>query len=130
MFVTNCFLRNVSEDLWTDVTIIGYEPQYRTFKYNLQGKNLVLEGGTWHCTDSDNHPNCVDCGENKRLFISLALMRNDSDDLQWYNVNGDMRFVKAFDNETKELFAKQYGEDYVARKATKEEIINRFNLKE
>lgn len=126
MFLTNCFLRNAPEKLWFDTSIIGYEPQYKTFKYNLQGKNLVLENGTWHYTDSDNHPNCIDCGENIRLFISLALMRDDIEELQWYVINGNMQFINNFNDDTQNFLIKKYGKNYIIKKATMEDIINYF----
>jgi hypothetical protein len=86
MFLQNCFIR-IEHDfaLINKVSEMGYQPLYLDYKYNLIGKNLVLEHGTWHYTDSDNHPNSIDCGTNKELFLGIAAMNDVNDKDQYFS---------------------------------------------
>lgn len=86
-FIQNCFLRNAIKDYAIFVTILGYTPMYKIYRNNIEGNNLVLESGTWHFTDSDNHPNCIDCKTNEDLFFALAALRDDSDNRQWFVID-------------------------------------------
>lgn len=90
MFIQSCFIRNVSKLLVRDIRVLGYEPMYDVWHYNVKGNNLVLENNTWHFTNSDNHPNSIDCGENKDLFLAIAALRDDTDENQWFIVDIDV----------------------------------------
>jgi hypothetical protein len=86
MFVQECILRNVGEAkmyVMLELTIRGYSPMYMKFENNVGGNNIVCEGQTWHCTDSDK-PYCIDCGENINLFLAIASLRDDTDKYQWF----------------------------------------------
>lgn len=87
MFTQECLLRNVGEAkmyVMLELTRRGYSPMYMKFENNVGGNNVVCEGQTWHCTDSDNKPYCIDCGENINLFIAIASLRDDTDKYQWF----------------------------------------------
>lgn len=84
MFTQSCFIRNARKELAFDVAALGYVPMFMVFRNNIEGNHLVLEGDTWHFTDSDNHPNCIDCGTNENLFLAIAALRDDSDYMQWF----------------------------------------------
>ena len=74
MFTKECLLRNVGEakmHVMLELTKLGYSPMYMKFENNVGGSNVVCEGQTWHCTDSDNKPYCIDCGENIDLFLAI-----------------------------------------------------------
>lgn len=64
MFTQPCFIRNARKELAINVAALGYTAMYMVFRNNIEGNHLVLEGDTWHFTDSDNHPHCIDCGAN------------------------------------------------------------------
>ena len=84
MFIQPCFIRNARKELAFNVAVLGYTAMYMVFRNNIEGNHLVLEGGTWHFTDSDNHPHCIDCGTNEELFLAIAALRDDTDRDQWF----------------------------------------------
>lgn len=87
MFTQECLLRNVGEakmHVMLELTKRGYSPMYMKFENNVGGNNMVCEGQTWHCTDSDNKPDAIDCGENIDLFLAIASLRDDTDKYQWF----------------------------------------------
>lgn len=87
MFTQKCLLRNVGEakmHVMLELTNLGYLPMYVKFENNVGGNNVVCEGQTWHCTDSDNKPYCIDCGENIYLFLAIAALRDDTNYKQWF----------------------------------------------
>lgn len=79
MFTQPCFIRNARKELAFNVAALGYVTMYMVFRNNIEGNHLVLEGDTWHFTDSDNHPHCIDCGTNEDLFLAIASLRDDTD---------------------------------------------------
>lgn len=84
MFTQSCFIRNANKDLIYNIMALGYKAMYMTWRNNIEGNNLVLEYNTWHFTDSDNHPNSIDCGTNEDLFLAIAALRDDTDKNQWF----------------------------------------------
>lgn len=84
MFTQSCFIRNANKDLIYNIMALGYKAMYMTWRNNIEGNNLVLEYNTWHFTDSDNHPNSIDCGTNEDLFLAMAALRDDTDKNQWF----------------------------------------------
>lgn len=108
MFVQECFLRNVGEakmHVRLELTKLGYSPMYMKFENNVGGNNMVCEGQTWHCTDSDNKPYCIDCGENIDLFLAIAALRDDTDYMQWFT-NG---YDEWFQNKQTDIEVIKYG---------------------
>jgi hypothetical protein len=121
MFVKECFLRNVGEakmSVMLELTKRGYSPMYMKFENNVGGNNLVCEGQTWHCTDSDNKPYCIDCGENIDLFLAIAALRDDTDRCQWFT---DGKLWEMVDSDLPSHYMQLEG-----HKATPEEIVNHF----
>lgn len=92
MFTQSCFIRNANKDLIYNIMALGYKPMYMTWRNNIEGNNLVLEYNTWHFTDSDNHPNSIDCGTNEELFLAIAALRDDNDYMQFFT-NGIIWFL-------------------------------------
>lgn len=130
MFTQSCFIRNANKDLIYNIMALGYKPMYMTWRNNIEGNNLVLEYNTWHFTDSDNHPNSIDCGTNEELFLAIAALRDDNDYMQFFT-NGIIWFLcDAQRVENSNLYDKEYkiqiknGCDY--HKATVEELIEHF----
>lgn len=148
MFVRECLLRNVGEakmHVIYELTKRGYSPMYMKFENNVGGNNMVCEGQTWHCTDSDNKPHCIDCGENIDLFLAIAALRDDTDYMQWftngnewfqnkqndieviiYGPNTPINFRKATINELIEFFTKPKNEGFLSTKTLKR--INEFEV--
>lgn len=130
MFLQPCFLRNASKDLFVKLTILGYKPSYHSYDLNFGGKNLVCEFGTWHFTDSDNHPDYIDCGDNVQLFLSIASLRDDSDIIQWFTDGLHWEVFKEDKKiDDKDIFKwhEYFGKEYTPHKATVEELLDKFN---
>lgn len=131
MFTQPCFIRSARKELSFNVAVLGYTPMFQLFRNNIEGNNLVLEVGTWHFTDSDNHPDSIDCGTNEELFLALAALRNDVDYMQYF-VCGD-RFVLCDREGWLDMYSVLHsGGKYSieeldnAHKATVEELIEHF----
>ena len=122
MFTHECILRNVGETkmyVILELTKRGYSPMYMNFENNIGGNNIVCEGQTWHCTDSDNKPYCVDCGENINLFLAIASLRDDTAKYQWFTDDNIMEM------NTEDLPSKYMMTE--GHKCTVEELTKIFN---
>lgn len=122
MFTQECILRNVGEakmHVMLELTRRGYSPMYMKFENNAGGNNVVCEGQTWHCTDSDNKPHCIDCGENIDLFLAIASLRDDTDKYQWFT---DDRITEMSTDDIPSKYMQLQG-----HKCTVEDLIKIFN---
>lgn len=122
MFTQECILRNVGEakmHVMLELTRRGYSPMYMKFENNAGGNNVVCECQTWHCTDSDNKPHCIDCGENIDLFLAIASLRDDTDKYQWFT-DGRITEMSTDDMPSKHM-------QLQGHKCTVEELIKIFN---
>ena len=122
MFTHECILRNVGERkmyVILELTKRGYSPMYMNFENNIGGNNIVCEGQTQHCTDSDNKPYCVDCGENISLFLAIASLRDDTAKYQWFTDDNIMEM------NTEDLPSKYMMME--GHKCTVEELTKNFN---
>ena len=122
MFTQECLLRNVGEakmHVMLELTKRGYSPMYLNFENNVGGNNMVCEMQTWHCTDSDNKPDAIDCGENIELFLAIASLRDDTDKYQWFT-DGNITEMSTEDLPSKYMMLEGH-------KCTVEELIKIFN---
>ena len=137
MFTQNCFIRIENDfSLIHKVSMMGYQPMFLDYKYNLMGKNLVLEHGTWHYTDSTNHPGAIDCGTNREMFLRFAAMNNENDKDQYFTcVEDPNNFVLCTTNTLREMFV--YDKDLdlanenwlLYRKVTPQELLDFYTGK-
>ena len=134
MFTQNCYIR-IEKDfsLIHKVSMMGYQPMFLDYKYNLMGKNLVLEHGTWHYTDSTNHPGAIDCGTNREMFLRFAAMNNENDKDQYFTgVEDPTHFFLCTTNTLREMFV--YDKDldlanedwHLYRKITPQELLDLY----
>ena len=121
-FIQECFVRNPENKfhLIAELTLLGYQAMYMCWRNNIGGANLVGEGQTWHCTDSDNKPWCIDCGTNEEMFLSLAALRDDTDKNQWFVDD----IAGVWERSESELTSKYM--QLNGHKATAEEIVEHF----
>ena len=134
MFTQNCFIRIENDfSLIHKVSMMGYQPMFLNYKYNLMGKNLVLEHGTWHYTDSTNHPGAIDCGTNREMFLRFAAMNNENDKDQYFTgVEDPLHFVLCTTNTLREMFVYDKdldlsNEDWnLYRKVTPQELLDLY----
>lgn len=134
MFTQNCFIRIENDfSLIYKVSMMGYQPMFLDYKYNLMGKNLVLEHGTWHYTDSTNHPGAIDCGTNREMFLRFAAMNDENDKDQYFTgVEDPLHFVLCTTNTLREMFVYDKdldlsNEDWnLYRKVTPQELLDLY----
>lgn len=134
MFIQNCFIRIENDfSLIYKVSMMGYQPMFLNYKYNLMGKNLVLEHGTWHYTDSTNHPGAIDCGTNREMFLRFAAMNDENDKDQYFTgVEDPLHFVLCTTNTLREMFVYDKdldlsNEDWnLYRKVTPQELLDLY----
>ena len=122
-FTQPCFIRNVDNNKFPLIVALerlGYSGMYMSYRNNIGGSNLVCECQTWHCTDSDNKPDAIDCGTNEQLFLAIASLRDDTDLSQWFV---DTTSHKLWYNDC----MKQLPQNTPSRKATVNELIAYFN---
>lgn len=124
-FIQECFVRNPENKfrLIVELERLGYQPMYMNWRNNIGGLNLLCEGQTWHCTDSDNKPWCIDCGTNEEMFLALAALRDDTDKNQWFVDN----IAGVWERCESELPSKHMQME--GHKATAEEIVEHFKNK-
>lgn len=124
-FIQECFVRNPENKfrLIVELERLGYQPMYMNWRNNIGGSNLVCEGQTWHCTDSDNKPWCIDCGTNEEMFLALAALRDDTDKNQWF-VDDITGVWERCESELPSKYMQMHG-----HKATAEEIVEHFKNK-
>lgn len=124
-FIQECFVRNPENKfrLIVELERLGYQPMYMNWRNNIGGSNLVCEGQTWHCTDSDNKPWCIDCGTNEEMFLALAALRDDTERNQWF-VDDITGVWERCESELPSKHMQMEG-----HKATAEEIVEHFKNK-
>lgn len=125
-FIQECFVRNPENKfrLIVELELLGYRSMYMVWRNNIEGANLVCEGQTWHCTDSDNKPWCIDCGTNEGMFLALAALRDDTDRNQYF-VDDVAGVWERSESELPSKYMQLYG-----HKATAEEIVEHFKDKQ
>lgn len=135
-FIQECFVRNPENKfrLIVELERLGYRSMYMVWRNNIEGANLVCEGQTWHCTDSDYKPWCIDCGTNEDMFLALAALRDDTDYMQWF-ICGDNESM--FKVDKPDMSVEKYIHEYMDgwdtegyRKATAEETVEHFKDKQ
>ena len=121
-FIQECFVRDPENKfrLIVELERLGYRAMYMNWRNNIEGANLVCEGQTWHCTDSDYKPWCIDCGTNEDMFLALAALRDDTDRNQWF-VNDVTGVWERSESELPSKYMQLNG-----HKATAEEIVEHF----
>ena len=134
MFTQNCYIR-IEKDfsLIHKVSMMGYKPMFLDYKYNLMGKNLVLEHGTWHYTDSTNHPGAIDCGTNREMLLRFASMNDENDKDQYFTgIEDPSHFFLCTTNTLREMFVYDKdldlsNEDWqLYRKVTPQELLDLY----
>ena len=92
MFVTKCFIRKYTPELFLRVMDMGYDV------CGPDPQSDVIECGDNRCCayklPFDGHlMSYVDCGTNEDMFLSLAAMNDETDKYQWFIVGTDMEWV-------------------------------------
>ena len=140
MFIQPCFIRKNTPELRKKLEELGVN--YDGF-YGIENECIVTAYGPYNNTyHTLNHPpigisyytrkygpvkfKCLDCKTNENLFLALAVLRDDSDYMQWFT-DGE----KWFQNKQNDIEVIRYGAGNPINfhKATVEEIIEHFKKK-
>lgn len=96
-----CFIRKNTPELRDKLAELGYE---RSGSWNVSTDNVIqtlcpFHNGYITFPDSDYerliklYPNQIACGDNERLFLAIAALRDDSDKNQWFVTEADQAWV-------------------------------------
>lgn len=136
MFIQPCFIRKNTPELREKLEGLGYN---RHPSYGDNGQYLYLNRRFYHTNVvgySEEIERMIDCRTNEELFIALAILRDDTNENQWFiaqntmwdeNYNGE---ITVYYEEGEWLMwgyyslMKEIPSDF--RKATVEEIIKHF----
>ena len=139
-FKQPCFIRKNTPELRKKLEELGVN--YDGF-YGIENECIVTGYGPYNNTyHTLNHPpigisyytrkygpvkfKCLDCKTNENLFLALAVLRDDSDYMQWFTDG-----KKWFQNKQNDTEVIRYGAGNPINfhKATVEEIIEHFKKK-
>ena len=122
MFTQKCFIRkntpelvNKLEEMGYNVVSFGVINIFNEKPYLLSDTN----GGIYGMYDIEK--GCIDCGTNTELFIAIASLRDDTDNIQWFT-DGNGYWQQCIGSFKFPSLAKEK-----LHKATVQELIEHFN---
>ena len=125
MFTQKCFIRkntpelvNKLEEMGYNVVSFGVINIFNEKPYLLSDTN----GGIYGMYDIEK--GCIDCGTNTELFIAIASLRDDTDNIQWFT-DGNGYWQQCIGSFKFPSLAKEK-----LHKATVQELIEHFKNKE
>ena len=141
MFKEKCFLRKNNRDLW-EILHRKISGRGGDLLCNLSTMLLCANNECYRNYDDEDDRDkkliangYIDCGTNEDLFLAIAALRDDTDNMQWFISDSDR-----IDKQTNEIILKKgqwtlcnckYFSDYeidyeLWHKATVKEIISHF----
>lgn len=85
MFTQPCFVRTNDSDIIKDLKDLGYKSKQSIVK---NSDNMLFAYNGYYMNnfpdDESIIKKAIDCGTNKKLFLDLAALRNDSDNHQMF----------------------------------------------
>ena len=126
-FIQPVFIRKKTPELRKKLEELGYTILFSA--RNGYGNGL-LASCAFAYGQPYSTPLVIDCGDNEKLFISIAALRDDSDYMQWFC--DDVEDCKSFflceyDDVKKHIHEKMDGWDCDGfHKATVQELIDKF----
>lgn len=99
-FLQNCILRKNSKEIAKALIEMGYHtydikeyggcPEYWSIVVEVD----IAYAGIWNNMPNNNIINdFIDCGDNEKMFLALAALRDDSDLYQWF-VYPKIKYIK------------------------------------
>lgn len=84
MFTTPCFIRKNTPELKSKLENIGYHRRPIKEKYDKHKFLLTYCDGCYNSSTGNETgiENYIDCGYNKKLFLAIAALRDDTDKYQ------------------------------------------------
>lgn len=141
MFKEKCFLRKNSKELW-NILHRHIGGRGGTLLCDINGMLLCADNECYRNYDNENDRDqrliddgYIDCGDNEKLFLAIAALRDDSDKMQWFvsdyeisnHKTGEILLPVGYWNQCTE----EYFSDYELsveywHKATTKELIEHF----
>jgi hypothetical protein len=84
-FIQPCFIKRISSELKEKLKEFGYKDAGKVRLYG-ESQYLYCESHIFYespCTIKCRYNNFIDCEYNEDLFLSIAALRDDTDDYQW-----------------------------------------------
>lgn len=135
-FTTPCFIRKNTPELQDKLKKLGIVEHpsciesFNDYLYVGRGFYNTLPIGY-----SEEIENAIDCGTNEDLFLAIAVLRDDTDDSQWFVYPPENTWFICDDDDIN--YARENIRDSVqaawfhcSHKATVEELIEHFRGKE
>ena len=142
-FIQPCFIRKNTPELRNKLEELGYKP-FGSVKYEwdtgwgLSTDNRLGEFESFDNNGLENIIKCespdyedsIDCGENEELFLTIAALRDDKPDYQWFLwEDNDGIYHTELEDSWRKYIPDEYWEEwwwFEVRKATVEELIEHF----
>ena len=85
MFKQKCFIRKNTPELVKKLEELGYRASFSArngYGEYLYAFNGAIVGGEYNAYDERS--GFIDCKESEELFIAIASLRDDTDNIQWF----------------------------------------------
>jgi len=122
MFTQKCFIRKNTPELVKRLEELGYKASFSArngYGEYLYAFNGEIVGGEYNAYDKND--GFVDCNESEELFIAIASLRDDTDNIQWFT-DGNGYWQQCIGSFKFPSLAKEK-----LHKATVQELIEHFN---
>ena len=144
-FTTPCFIRKNTPELWKKLEELGYSKDYPewtvdcsiiwAYQYPIKG----FDTPSYVIADSfdipfDKHSalcgKFIDCGTNEELFLAIAALRDDTDKNQWFTDGDKWILCPEIKFSTYWVYYHIDVNTDTVHKATVNELIEHFKIKE
>ena len=147
-FTTPCFIRKNTQELRRGLEELGYEilnsgnTTLDAHNYDGNGSHKSIEEGRAIITsygnlygviynvDTVTKKGSIDCGANEELFLAIAALRDDTDKYQWFTDGNKWILCPAIKFSTYWVYNDVDVNLDVIHKATVNELIEHFKIKE
>jgi len=141
MFIQNCFIRKNTKDLRNKLKEIGYKLNHgkvwgkylACFKTEDTNECMFVASPKYDLEKMPNYINAINCGEDENLFLAIAALRDDSDYMQWFIFDEDIKIDAKIFHKKGEFMLHEKTDDVLKshfyHKATVEELIEYFKNK-
>lgn len=147
-FTTPCFIRKNTQELRKKLEELGYEilnfgnTTLDAYNYDGNGSHKSIEEGRAIITsygnlygviydiDTVTKKGRIDCGTNEELFLAIAALRDDTDKNQWFTDGDKWILCPEIKFSTYWVYNDVDVNLDVIHKATVNELIEHFKIKE
>lgn len=121
MFTQACLIRDYNKDLISKIENIGYRNYGNPFQFTDYSILYTTIDGYYVPYKVQVDSSWIDCVTNTELFLAIAALRDDTDNMQWFT-DGNGYWQQCIGSFKFPSLAKEK-----LHKATVEELIEHFN---